>query len=258
MVELNYQRGAIYILENSKAQRVKVGMTTNDVVDRLRSVNDMWLGQKVTCQICGARVFINDRGFAPKHVKDGRNCKGGDALPLEKDVALAESHLENLKKSLGELSGSEKGSVTRKVRNLEGRIDLYRNRDKPVGRWQIGTVYHTEKIEQVELLSHKILADRLDRKALFGEVFSCSLQEATEAVEAALSQLDLLDSARKETQLQSERGVYLKYLEYQETERKPANYECVMCEIQWEGVEPGVNSCPKCETHLYRRFLAYV
>ena len=43
MIEFRYMRGAVYIFENADAQRIKVGMTTNDVALRLRDVNDMWL-----------------------------------------------------------------------------------------------------------------------------------------------------------------------------------------------------------------------
>jgi hypothetical protein len=52
MVEFRYLHGAVYIFENTNTQRVKVGMTINNVADRLRDVNDKWLGRKVTCQIC--------------------------------------------------------------------------------------------------------------------------------------------------------------------------------------------------------------
>jgi len=202
MVEFLYPHGAVYIFENPKAQRVKVGMTSigvNDVVDRLRDVNDMWLERKVTCQICGGRL-VNVGERVPQHVKSGRGCPGGNALPLEKDVALAESHLENMKNRLGELSGSEKGSATRIVNTLEKRIERYRHHNRPVGEWQFRVAFYTEGVAEVELLSHKILAEHLDRLAPFGEVFYCSVSEATEAVETALSQLGLLHSARKETQ----------------------------------------------------------
>ena len=53
MVKFLYPHTAVYVFENSKAQRVKVGMTgigLNNVGDRLRDVNDMWLERKVTCQ----------------------------------------------------------------------------------------------------------------------------------------------------------------------------------------------------------------
>ncbi|KKN63475.1 hypothetical protein LCGC14_0501360 [marine sediment metagenome] len=55
MAEFRYLYGAVYILENVKAKRVKVGTTINNVVDRLRDVNGKWLSMKVTCQICGGR-----------------------------------------------------------------------------------------------------------------------------------------------------------------------------------------------------------
>ncbi|ABL64331.1 hypothetical protein Cpha266_0267 [Chlorobium phaeobacteroides DSM 266] len=190
--------GAVYIFENSIAKRVKVGMTINNVADRLCDVNDKWLERKVACQICGGRL-VNIGGYVPQHVISGNECPGGNALPLEKDLALAVSYLENMKNRLSKLSGSEKGSVTRKIKTLEKRIGLYRHYDGPVGMWQFSIAFYTECAEQVELLSHKILTERLDKVAPFGEVFCCSVSEATEAVEAALSQLGLLHSARKNT-----------------------------------------------------------
>jgi hypothetical protein len=63
--------------------------------------------------------------------------------------------------------------------------------------WQFGIGFYTECAEQVELLSHEILAERLDKAAPFGEIFCCSVAEATEAVESALSRLGLIDSAVK-------------------------------------------------------------
>jgi hypothetical protein len=203
MIESRSLRGAVYIFENSKAQRVKVGLTCiglNNVADRLRDVNDMWLERKVACQICGGRL-VNIGGLVPQHVKSGIGCPGGNALPLEKDVALAESHLENIENRLSELSGSEKGSATRIVNTLEKRIERYRHYNQPVGEWQFSVAFYTDCVEQVESLSHEILAEHLDKVAPFGEVFCCSVSEATEAVETALSQLRLLHSAREETQL---------------------------------------------------------
>ncbi|HYS69235.1 MAG TPA: hypothetical protein VEM14_03285 [Gemmatimonadaceae bacterium] len=200
MIEFRYLHGAVYIFENAKAQRVKVGMTINTVVDRLGHVNDMWLGRKVTCQVCGGRL-VNIGGHVPGH-GGWKSCPGGDELPLEKDMALAESHLDNMKRLHGELSGKEKGSLTKKIKTLAKRIGLYR-RYQRTGVWQLNTTFYTECAEQVELLSHEILAERLDKEAPFGEVFCCSVSEATEAVETALSQLGLLDSARKELNCES-------------------------------------------------------
>ncbi len=195
--------GAVYIFENSAVQRVKIGMTAigvNDVADRLRTFNDMWLERKVTCQVCGGRL-LNIMGLVPQHVKSGRGCSGGNALPLEKDVALAESYRENIISRLGQLSGSERNSAVRIVNTLEKRIERYRHYPRPVGEWQFMAAFYTEGVEKVEYLTHKILAERHDKQAPFGEVFCCSASEATEAVETALSHLGLLHSARKETQL---------------------------------------------------------
>lgn len=234
MVEFHYSRGAVYILENPKAQRVKVGTTVNDVAIRLRDVNDMWLEIKVTCQICGGRRLANIEGVVPQHVVSGRDCPGGNASPLEKDVALAESHLECMKRSISELSGSEKGSATRIVNNLEKRIERYRHHNRPAGEWQFSTAFFTERAEQVELLSHEILAERLDRLAPFGEVFCCSVSEATEAVEKALSRLGLLHSARKE-------------IKNQDTSTSEKYGKCVICGNNL--TEAG--TCPDCR----QRFL---
>jgi hypothetical protein len=133
-------------------------------------------------------------------VKSGVGCPGENALPLEKDVALAESHLRNMNNRLSELSGSEKGSATRIVSTLERRIERYRHHKRPVGEWQFRVAFYTDGVAEVEWLSHKILAEHLDRLAPFGEVFYCSVSEATEAVETALSHLGLLHSAKKVTQ----------------------------------------------------------
>ena len=89
MVEFHYLHGTVYIFENSEAQRVKVGMTTNNVAERLSDVNDMWLERKVTCQICGGRL-VSIGGYVPQHVVSGIDCPGGNALPIEKNVALAD------------------------------------------------------------------------------------------------------------------------------------------------------------------------
>jgi hypothetical protein len=193
-----YMRGYVYIFENPEAQRVKVGMTTVHFADRLADINDIWLERKVTCQICGGR-FVNKGGYVPPHSMSGYLCPSGGALPLEKDVSLAESHLEAYKNCYADLSGSEKGSTTRKIKTLEKRISQYRNYNGPVGKFYFRTAFYTECAEQVELLSHEILDEHLDRLAPFGEVFCCSVTEATEAVESVLSRLELLESAKKET-----------------------------------------------------------
>lgn len=120
-------------------------------------------------------------------------------MPFEKDVALAESYLADLKNCLSALSGNEKGSAVRIIKNLGKRIERYRRYDRPAGEWKLKVAFHTECAEQVELLSHEILNNHLDKCAPFGEVFCCSVSMATEAVETVLGRLGLLLSVRKET-----------------------------------------------------------
>ena len=183
-------RGSVYVLENAEAKRVKVGMTTNPVELRLRDVNDMWLGRKGTCQICGGRLVMF-RGRIPPHVKSGILCPAKYAASLETDSVLAERHLANLKDRLGALSGTELGSVTRMIHRLERAIALPRHAARAVGHWTIATAFVTDYAGEVELLSHSFLAERLDVTVPFGEVFSCSVPEAIEAVQRALRQLGL-------------------------------------------------------------------
>jgi hypothetical protein len=195
LVDFRRPVGAVYIFDNHIAQRVKVGMTISSIPPRLDDVNDMWQLRKVRCQICGGHL-VNVGGRVPQHVVSGIRCSGGNAPPLEKDIALAESYLMTLKGRYAELSRSEKGSATRMIKTLEGRIEQYRHYELPLGVWQFRTAYKTECVDQVESLSHEILAEHLDKKAPFGEVFRCSVPEATDAVEKALSQLGLLHSAK--------------------------------------------------------------
>lgn len=255
----------VYIFENIKAQRVKVGMTVNQPVERLRAINQMWTQYKATCQICGGRRLINIRdGLIPKHSTSGphhttsHKCSGSLHPPLERDVSIAESYLDDLKQQHSKSTGTKKGSLTRMIKNLEKRIEQFSCLDFPVGKWQIRVVFQTSNIEEVESMAHHILENHLDKKAPFGEVFCCSVQEATIAVERALSRLDLLESARKEIHERSNLTPQEKLFEYKDTERKPAKFECVMCKSLWEGLYPGINYCPKCETHLFSKLKEYL
>ena len=183
--------GAVYILENTKAQRVKVGTTINNPDARLMDVNDKWLGLKATCQICSARrIVMGDKKF-PEH---GHFCEGGNALPLEKDATLAKSHLAHMKR----LRASGNGSVTRQINNLEKKIRLYQHYQQPLAMWQLNTTFYTEYAAYVELRTHEALADHLDKLSPIGEVFNCSVAEASEAIESVLSELGLFEAARKE------------------------------------------------------------
>ena len=144
MVSSRYRHDTVYILENVRACRVKVGVTTNAVDLRLKDVDRLWSGRKPTCQICGGRRLADRSGLFTKHIVSGRSCPGGGELPLEKDVSVAESHLESRRQTLPALSGSEKGSGAREIRSLEKRIQQFRNYKPPEGMWQFGVAYYTE------------------------------------------------------------------------------------------------------------------
>ncbi|MCB1531336.1 MAG: hypothetical protein KDJ35_00555 [Alphaproteobacteria bacterium] len=196
MTEFRYLKGTVYIFENCAAKRVKVGMTINNAFGRLNDINDMWLQRKVTCQICGGRRKTDDPELMPHHSgRYGRNCQGSHEPPFEKDISIAEKYLQELQDP-----NADQKEDTRFINNLKKRIAKYRNWPEPLGVWKLGLSFHTDRAEQVELLAHKYLEQYLDEKAPFGEVFSCDVQTATKAVEKALSQLNLLDSVRKEVQ----------------------------------------------------------
>lgn len=198
MTDFRHLYGKVYILENYEAKRVKVGMTINYVDKRLEDVNNMWLGIKATCQICGGRRLVNRIGFIPKHAVSGVHCPGSNSLPFEKNSSLAISYLIELKNKHGVLIGSNKGSNSKQINTLEDRIRRFQAFDRLLGKWKVNTIYQTNSAEDVELRSHKILSEYLDEDVPFGEVFICSVAEATNAVELVLDQLDLLQTAKKQ------------------------------------------------------------
>lgn len=199
MIQALGLEGAVYVLENAEAQRVKVGMTAigvNDVGDRLRDINDMWLGRKVTCQICGRRC-VSVAGRVPHHIGVGSACAGGNARPLEEDVSLARAYLADMTTRVVTLSGTAKGSMTKQIRTLAERIERFHGHEQRVGTWSFSVAYYTKRVAEVELLSHTLLEEYRDRRALLGEVFCCSAAVATGAVESALKQLGMLEFARR-------------------------------------------------------------
>ena len=99
MVGFRELYGAVYVLENPAAQRVKVGMTINDVALRLRDVNELWQGRRGSCQVCGGRLnLLNSR--IPHQRRNGGACAGGHAAPRERDVIVAQKYLPSMKDGL--------------------------------------------------------------------------------------------------------------------------------------------------------------
>lgn len=200
MSESRHLRGIVYILSNEEANRVKVGVTNSSVENRCINVNQLWLGTKGTCQACGIRLHLkryDRKKLMPIHVGVGSDCPGGRALPLEKDSSLAKIRLEKLKKGHEKLTGSTKGSNTRRINVLEERIKKFEKIERQVGVWKINTVYHTDNAVGVEKRAHEILNGSLDENMPLGEVFSCPVERAREVVETTLKELGVSDSATK-------------------------------------------------------------
>lgn len=235
MTDSRKNYGAVYIFVNTAASRVKVGMTINDVRDRLKDVDRLWSGRKPTCQICGSRRLIGDDGRFRKHASSAGECPGGNELPIEMDVSLAESYLKEQRQALTTLSGSEKSSAVRELNKLEKRITNFRGYTLPRGLWQFAVAYHTNFAGDVESKTHEILAEQLDNQAPLGEVFCCSLPKAIDAVERALSHLGLLASATKQTRDDTTATEY---------------GECILC----GGPLTQRGSCPQCAERFRSKF----
>jgi hypothetical protein len=123
----------------------------------------------------------------PAHVLSGIYCSGSNALPFEKDASLAKLELKSLEGQIEGLSGVEKNSANRRIKNLRKVIDSYTNAPRQIGTWQLLASYSLEDGYQVEAIAHQMLATHLDWDAPIGEVFACSSQEAISAVEAAIA-----------------------------------------------------------------------
>lgn len=184
-------KGTVYILENSEANRVKIGVTINNPSERLKDINRMWLGTKGRCQVCGNRRLLEFNGLMPKHVLSGKHCSGSHALPIAKDKTLAIEELKRLKDELKGIEGKSKGSSVKRIKSLGKLIEEPQDVKRFTGSWSLRASFKSEIAYQVEELVHEMLHMYLDRSAPFGEVFSCSAEEAVEAIENAYSKLGL-------------------------------------------------------------------
>jgi hypothetical protein len=175
---------------------VKVGITSDRLINRLNDLNDIWSGRKVICQICGGRL-VNVRGKIPLHVVCGIKCPGSNAFPIEKSNFLAKIYLNKMRDEIKELSGSEKCSAVRRINNLTKRIEIFQKSSLLLGTWQLSVVYYTKSADKVEKMAHEILSEYLDKDSPIGEIFSCSVSEACKAVEIALQKFELMSSTIK-------------------------------------------------------------
>lgn len=197
MLTFRQMAGTVYVLENVRAARVKVGMTINAPIARLRAVNDLWLGVQGTCQVCGRRMKLVS-AHVPPHAATGRPCAGTGAPPLEQEATVAARHLAGLRVRLDRLTGVERGSVVRMITTLERRIAMPRHVHQAAGWWELHTTVRTLAAEAVERLAHSLLVKHRDGSAPFGEVFRCSPDDATDAIERALTQLGLAEHATRQ------------------------------------------------------------
>lgn len=173
--------GTVYILENVDAKLVKVGVTINNPNERLLDVNRMWLGVKGICQVCGNRRLLTVKGLMPNHVLSMTHCTGSEAPPIEKDITLAEQELNKYKQN------KANNSSARRIKSLEKLINTYRDSPLRVGVWTLHASFNTNNAYEIESIVHEHLDKYLEKSAPFGEVFSCSAQEAKEAVKDILN-----------------------------------------------------------------------
>lgn len=181
--------GTIYVLRNLEANRLKIGVTINNPVERLKDVSRIWHGTKGICQVCSSRRLLLPDGRMPKHVLSGNHCYGSGALPIESDVTIASKELNKLKANLELKVGRAKGSAAKRIKSLESLIESYCNKPIQIGTWQMCTSFVTCNVYIVERIVHESLAKYLDTSAPFGEVFTCSAAEAIVAIEKALVQV---------------------------------------------------------------------
>lgn len=174
----------IYILENKDVKRIKIGATVNHPDDRLLDISRMWRAIKGRCQIClGWRLLVDGR--MPNHV----HCHGSGELPFEYSTQLAEEQLVDMQGRLPWIKGSDLNFATKRIKNLQKIIGSYKKNPKRIGTWNLLTAYKVDFAYIVEERVHQILAAHLDKDAPFGEVFSCSTEEAIRVIENTIAKV---------------------------------------------------------------------
>ena len=180
----------VYILENKDAGCIKIGATTNHPNDRLLDISRMWSAIKGRCQIClNWRMLVDGR--MPDHVLTMNHCAGSGQLPLEYSTKLAEEQLIDLQEQLPSLKGGDLNYASRRIKNLQKILQNYRGHPLRLGIWELCASFKIDSAYNVEELVHQALASHLDRDAPFGEVFTCSTDEALEVVKKAIAHFSL-------------------------------------------------------------------
>lgn len=234
------------MLESSKNNLIKIGSTINDPEYRRLFTQRHYNGDIGRCQVCLEHRVLLQNGCMPEH-----RCPGSFEFPIEVDVSISKSYLIELKKKRKSKTGSAKGTITRKINNLEKKINQMKNFSPEHENWQTKVVYLTDEYEKVEKLAHNQLENYRDINAPNKEIFSCSLQEAIVVVEKILYQLGIFEKVFKGypiPQISNE-----KMLPLETPKREPAMFQCLMCNNQWKGMTNDINECTSCKTHLFSR-----
>ena len=176
----------VYILENKDANRIKIGATINHPDARLTDIARMWRAFKGRCQIC-LNWRMLDKGLMPKHVLSGHHCGGSGKLPLERSTELAVEQLMNLQGQLPMLKGTDLNFATKRIKNLQKILNSYKENLLRMGKWELRASYKTDSAYPIEKHAHEVLAAYLDKDAPFGEVFTCSAEEAITVIEKAIT-----------------------------------------------------------------------
>lgn len=177
----------VYILQNKEAQRIKIGATLNHPDERLTDIARMWRAFKGRCPICLRWRMLN-KGVMPRHVLSGNHCSGSGELPLERSTQLAEKQLIDLQEKLPGLSGSDSNYATKRIKNLLKILQNYKDNPIRRGKWELRAFFKIDSAYSIEAITHKMLDAHLDRNAPFGEVFTCSAEEAITVIEQAISE----------------------------------------------------------------------
>lgn len=69
------------------------------------------------------------------------------------------------------------------------------NKNLPLYVWTLAKSYKTKNYYKVEKLSHNYLKNYIDNDSPIGEVFKCTVEEASKSIECSLRDLGIYDEA---------------------------------------------------------------
>ncbi len=107
----------------------------------------------------------------------------------------------------------------------------------------------------IEYLSNDVSSKRWVFHPRYQRCHQQALERLEEKVKASAREKEI--RGRRETQPRNfpVSGSFDVNLASQMPAKRQVLFECMMCETQWQGLEPGGEKCPNCDTHLYTRGL---